>query len=1611
MAYVEQEGALSLKLVDNVYTVEASSGDVALVRPNGVAFEESSNYEFTHAEPAADGGFVAVMRFSDGLVSLRWFDASGTMVDWTGKAEGDTYLDRESELNLDINGDGVIEPAATPEQVVESDGAATLKVVDGVYVANDGSGDVTLARANGVAFEESSNYEFTHAEPAADGGFVAVMRFSDGLVSLRWFDASGTMVDWTGKAEGDTYLDRESELNLDINGDGVIEPAATPEQVVESDGAATLKVVDGVYVANDGSGDVTLARANGVAFEESSNYEFTHAEPAADGGFVAVMRFSDGLVSLRWFDASGTMVDWTGKAEGDTYLDRESELNLDINGDGVIEPAATPEQVVESDGAATLKVVDGVYVVNDGAGDVTLARPNGVAFEASDTYEFTHAEPAAEGGYVAVMQFSDGLVSLRWFDSTGLLTDWTGKAALDTYIEREAEIGIDLNGDGVLSEPAPEGEVIDTDGDATLTLTADGYTLTIGDVTVPVVNDSGTQVTPTDDFEMVNLVRQDWGGGDIEYLAVGKHLSSNEYEVFIFDGEANFLEVVGPMPENVLLGYELADGVDFTGDGVIGRGDAAQSGVTSELSGHWSNEGAIFGTAGGDDIVVGDVRAPGTDSREAWVDIFGGEGDDILVGGEGENFFIGGAGNDTFIANEDSDEAQEAVYLSHGNGATTAPQARMENGDVIVYDDTGDLYRVNLSGDFGTVTDLSTADGVDEGTDTMVGIQSVYVLTDQGEIGIQYDSESGTYVFNSSADEFIEIEQDEWGMGGEIHGTNASETIDVSQREEFSEFGAEDWIDIEGKDGDDILIGHDGENWIEGGRGDDLIDGGAGWDTAGYEVFDLNDYSAFLDYVDNGDGSLTVTKNGTGIFDVVLNLDGTGTVTDLRSGPENLGTDTLTNIEAVTFEGTVDWMEITVDDSGAYAVTGTKYADFNSDEGYIDGTQFADTLEVSAEHGFDPNDEFSHVSLWGGGGDDIMTGHAGNNWFEGGAGNDTIDGGDTNPNSWNSAGYYSLSYSAFDRFWDSEDGLYAFDFREEADGSLTVFVNDQDLYNISLEGQGWVNDLWAEDGDTGNDTLVNINQIEIDTSVGNMSISYDPEFGYDVWGYYRDTVYAEGWGDGSGAIYGSSKDDVVNAADFDEVDASRSDTYIDFYSSEGDDVMTGHAGSNSFYTEAGDGNDTMNGGDGYDSVSYSSYDEWAFDQFTSDGRWDAGIRDNGGNSFTLFVDGVDLYEVLFDTDYNATVTDLWMDDGDTGVDQLTGIEDIYFDSPVGWGGFTIDPEFGIDFYFDDNQPDVEVNPDGSARIVGTDNDDDLIVADFTELDQSASNTIDVEGGYGSDYIQGHAGNNTMIGGDGDDVLDGLDGWDTAVYLSEDWNNYDDSTGDPLAPAPTYTVNGTEVWIGTEDMGDLYRVELDGELAIDSVGDTEADASTALSAGSAVRSAFETADDRDVFEVTLEAGQTYVVRSSADYTDGEGAEPWVDGISDAAGNGASGNWYEDWDDNGRFIEFTPDTSGQYFVAVRSDFGETGDYSLEVLPQGTDTPAETVHVPSDFQQAIIVEDLQWDAWMEGTDAVMNTEQLHFEITGNGFESAVDIEQTDTGYDIVVNGVKQEEVSMVA
>ncbi|ALJ13765.1 beta strand repeat-containing protein [Sphingopyxis macrogoltabida] len=392
--------------------------------------------------------------------------------------------------------------------------------------------------------------------------------------------------------------------------------------------------------------------------------------------------------------------------------------------------------------------------------------------------------------------------------------------------------------------------------------------------------------------------------------------------------------------------------------------------------GEFYNVGDFFGyegTAGADVITASD--------HDNDIQGFGGNdtikalgGDDVIDGGEGDDLIDGGDGND--VANYSGSSTDYIVTRLSGGGATIE----------------------------------TTGLGINDGTDTLQGVESIYFAGDDVTLDINTLPLGGT-----NGDDIL--------IGGE---------------------------------GDDVIEGGDGNDILQGGVGYDLLDGGDGNDTAYYSG-KSTDYSVYLwtdgsvyvdDYSESGaDGSdelvdiealyfagddttvlipadlppLGTSGNdvilGTNRHDTLVGLEGDDVLTD-DAGNDYLdggeGADTMTG-----GEGDDTYV---VDDSGDLIIE-------NANEGY-------DSVESSVSYTLGANLE--SLSLWNGvtaingtgnaldnsisgdGFGNTLLGLDGNDQLTGWGGDDILDGG----NGDDTANYFGLS-SDFEAF-------------REIDGSVTV---------------------------------------------------------------------------------------------------------------------------------------------------------------------------------------------------------------------------------------------------------------------------------------------------------------------------------------------------------------------------------------------------------------------------------------------------------------------------------------------------------------------------------------------------------------------------------------------
>ena len=258
-----------------------------------------------------------------------------------------------------------------------------------------------------------------------------------------------------------------------------------------------------------------------------------------------------------------------------------------------------------------------------------------------------------------------------------------------------------------------------------------------------------------------------------------------------------------------------------------------------------------------------------------------------------------------------------------------------------------------------------------------------------------------------------------------VDGTQEDDQIGYSAGTASDQYNYTGDDNLKGNEGNDAIVAGAGGDWISGGEGDDTLDGGANGaiDQWGNVRTDTAQYSG--EYA-----RYTITANG----------DGSVTVADSQSDGD--GTDTLTNIEALSFKdrylrlGVETWVN---KDKNGNAIDVSK-----------NGSLLGDVIDVSA-------DEYPGVrhSIRGNEGNDTLTGGSGPDDFEGGTGDDVIVGGANGKDAWGNPGFDVARYQgAFARYaitYSDDDGET---WGTANPGGADVLVKVTDSFSEDDGGQG-----------------------------------------------------------------------------------------------------------------------------------------------------------------------------------------------------------------------------------------------------------------------------------------------------------------------------------------------------------------------------------------------------------------------------------------------------------------------------------------------------------------------------------------------------------------------------
>ncbi|MBR0850307.1 S8 family serine peptidase [Bradyrhizobium diazoefficiens] len=437
-------------------------------------------------------------------------------------------------------------------------------------------------------------------------------------------------------------------------------------------------------------------------------------------------------------------------------------------------------------------------------------------------------------------------------------------------------------------------------------------------------------------------------------------------------------------------------------------------GATSTIAGRAVVIGAdtvIENVYGGDgnDIIVGndaDNRLYGGHGHNA---LYGGAGNDTLDGGPDGSVLVGGIGNDTYIVHSANDIIVENVNEGNDSVRTYVDHyvlgANLENcyvelttGQTITGNDAGDCLYGNIGNDtlIGGAGNDTLNGGA--GNDTMIGGagNDIYVVDSVQDVIIEHPGEGcdAAYVL--------------------VSGYTLADNVETGI------LGIDTDATLTGNDLNNVLIAGGGHDTLIGGAGNDALFGGTGADTliggTGNDQYHINNLGdVIVENPSEGLDAAYVSVSGYTLSDnievgIVASLTGE-TLTGGHTNTVlwgNAGNDTLIGQEgndilyggagADTMIGGAGNDLYYVDNLGDAII---EHPGDGVDTAYVsvNGYTLADNVElgvVASNAGLTLSGNSGNNWLWGGNGDDTLIGGDGDDFLSGGRGSNTLIGGKGN---------------------------------------------------------------------------------------------------------------------------------------------------------------------------------------------------------------------------------------------------------------------------------------------------------------------------------------------------------------------------------------------------------------------------------------------------------------------------------------------------------------------------------------------------------------------------------------------------------------------------------------
>ncbi|MEN6328442.1 MAG: calcium-binding protein [Syntrophomonas sp.] len=782
----------------------------------------------------------------------------------------------------------------------------------------------------------------------------------------------------------------------------------------------------------------------------------------------------------------------------------------------------------------------------------------------------------------------------------------------------------------------------------------------------------------------------------------------------------------------------------------------------------------IYGYAG-NDVADG---GPGNDN------LYGGDGNNILTGGFGDDRLYGEQGEDTLDGGAGNDK------LEGSSGNDTYVFGRGYGQDVISdYDNSGNLDQIVMSADITPADIIATRNN----NDLELSIQSTAdkIKVSNYFAGDQYLIEKIMFADGTVWDPaFIrETVLNSTGYDDVLQGYDTNDILSGAGGNDTL-YGRDGNDSLSGGDGSDLLYGEAGEDTLDGGAGNDQLEGANGNDTyifsRGYGADMVIDYDYTAGNIDKivmaADilpADIRVKRNGNNLE---LNINGT---TDMITVRDYFSSDYY-KVEKIEFtDGTV-WDSAFIKE---LVIKGTEADDqltgYETDD-TINGYAGNDTINSyagndvidsgagnDAVHGGDGND-----TITGGIGDDTLYGENGSDNLVGGDGKDSLDGGSgediLDPGAGNdqAEGSYGNDTYKFGRGY-GQDTINDYDYTA---GNIDKIIMAEGILpaDIIIRSSGSSLELsinGTEDKITVNSYFSNdsykIEKIEFadgtvwDTSYIAAKAAELTQPGETLNGSAADETLAPAAPDGNDTIYGFEGNDTINAGAGNDI----------LYGGAGNDILNAGAGDDRLYGEQGDdildpgaGNDQAEGSYGNDTYKFGrGYDQDVFYDYDSAvGNIDKILMAAGIDPSNIRAarNGSNLELFINGTADKVTVREYFNNDN-------YKVEKIEFANGTIWDIAAIKKA-------------VLINTENDDILYGYETDDTLAGAGGNDTLWGGNGKDTLTGGDGADSLYGEAGEDSLDGGAGNDQLEGFYGNDTYIfgrgYGQDVFYDYDSAAG-------------------------------------------------------------------------------------------------------------------------------------------------------------------------------------------------------------------------------------------